>query len=269
MSVDDEGRELYAPVVTKFKKRRIVARGIDDVWGCDLLDLPQFVDQNNGFRYVLDCVDVVSKMVFAEPIRRKTAAEVKRAFERILTKSKRQPHKLHVDQGTEFWNGTLMPFLKKKGILMYHTHSKEKSAIIERFHRTLNRRLKLHFPATGKEQWKNILPRLISDYNNRVHSVTKMTPIEGSKKKNEKLILSRIYKDPEVIRKPKLKVGDRVRIFRYKEKFANKFTRNWTREIFHIVEVHLTDPITYSVADAENERITGKYYTQELLKTRF
>ena len=267
--MDDESRELFAPVVKNFRKRRIVARCIDDVWGCDLLDIPLFVNENNGYRYVLDCVDVISKMVFAEPLRKKSAKEVTEAFERILKKSKRKPNLLHVDQGKEFWNSKFETLLEKNDIKMYHSYSLEKSAMIERFHRTLNYRLKLHFHKTGKGKWTNVLQKLVHNYNSRIHSITKMSPIEGSKKENEKLIMSRIYKKPDVIRKPKLKVGARVRLVRYKTTFTNKFKHNWTLEIFHITNVHLTDPITYSIADETNERIHGKFYAQELLVTKF
>lgn len=134
-----EARELHAPVIKHFRKRKIIARGIDDVWGCDILEiLPQYMKLNGGFRYILNCIDNVSKIVYSEPLRKKNALQVSAAFERILKKSGRKPNLLHTDEGREFLNRTFQTLLDRYGITKYHTFSKEKSAMVERFHRTLN-----------------------------------------------------------------------------------------------------------------------------------
>ncbi len=61
----------------------------------------------------------------------------------------------------------------------------------------------------------------------------------------------------------KFKVGDRIRITKYKTTCGNKLENRWRKEI------HYTDSITYYVQDLNGEEIVGKFYKQELQKTKF
>ena len=70
-------------------------------------------------------------------------------------------------------------------------------------------------------------------------------------------------------RKPQFKVGDRVRIYRYKRTFEKGYKPNWTKEIFVVDEVNKTIPITYKIKDLEGEPILGSFYKEELSKTKF
>ena len=67
----------------------------------------------------------------------------------------------------------------------------------------------------------------------------------------------------------KFKVGDRVRILKYKNKFEKGYTAKWTSEIFIISKVHNTVPLTYQIEDNEGEPILGKFYTEELQLTNY
>ena len=69
-------------------------------------------------------------------------------------------------------------------------------------------------------------------------------------------------------RKPAFKVGDRVRISKYKRKTFDKgYTPNWTEEVFIIDEIQFTNPITYKIKDLNGEPIKGTFYREELQKT--
>ena len=70
-------------------------------------------------------------------------------------------------------------------------------------------------------------------------------------------------------RKPQFKVGDRVRIYRYKRTFEKGYKPNWTKGIFVVDEVNKTIPITYKIKDLEGEPILGSFYKEELSKTKF
>ena len=66
---------------------------------------------------------------------------------------------------------------------------------------------------------------------------------------------------------PKFKVGDHVRISKYKNIFAKGYTPNWSEEVFVIKEVKNTVPWTYVINDLNGEEITGTFYEKELQKT--
>lgn len=55
-------------------------------------------------------------------------------------------------------------------------------------------------------------------------------------------LLTTIYKKTKAESKPKYKVGDCVRISRYKHVFEKEYTPNWSTEIFKIKELKNTDP---------------------------
>ena len=66
---------------------------------------------------------------------------------------------------------------------------------------------------------------------------------------------------------PKFKVGDNVRISKYKNIFAKGYTPNWSEEVFVINKIKNTVPWTYAISDLNGEEITGSFYEKELQKT--
>ena len=73
-----------------------------------------------------------------------------------------------------------------------------------------------------------------------------MTPVEASKKKNESTVYFNLYGNMEQLSsKPRIKIGDKVRISKYERKvFDEGYTANWTEEIFLVDKIQSTNPIT-------------------------
>ena len=89
------------------------------------------------------------------------------------------------------------------------------------------------FTVQGNTIYLDILPKILSQYNNTKHSSIKMTPVEASKKKNESTVYFNLYSDMEQLSsKPWFMVGDKVRISKYNRKIFDKgYTPNWTKDI--------------------------------------
>ena len=66
---------------------------------------------------------------------------------------------------------------------------------------------------------------------------------------------------------PKFKVGDHVRISKYKNIFAKGYMLNWSEEIFVIKKIKNAVPWTYVINDLNGEKIIGTFYKKELLGT--
>ena len=66
----------------------------------------------------------------------------------------------------------------------------------------------------------------------------------------------------------KFKVGDYVRISKYKNIFAKGYTPNWLEEVFVVSKIKNTIPWTYVINDLNGEKISGSFYEKELQKTR-
>ena len=126
-----------------------------------------------------------------------------------------------------------------------------------------------YFTDNNTSVYIDILPDLVKDYNNTRHSSIKMTPVEASKKKNELTVWRNLYPEHLEIRdiKPNFSIGDKVRITKKKKTFEKGYTTRWTEEIFTIVEVKRTSPVTYKIADFNGEEIKGSFYEPELQKT--
>jgi len=110
--------------------------------------------------------------------------------------------------------------------------------------------------------------KILKQYNNTKHSSIKMTPTEASKKKNEGIVYFHLNGNTEPRMKSlQFKVGDKVRISKYKRKVFDKgYTPNWTEEVFKIDKIQYTNPITYKLKYLNNEEIKGSFYEPELSK---
>ena len=152
----------------------------------------------------------------------------------------------------------------------FSTENKEKSSVCERWNHTIKTKMWKQFTVQGNTACIDILPKILKQYNDTKHSCIKMPHIEASKKKNKSTLYFNLHGDMEQLSsKPKFKVGDKVRISKYKRKVFDKgYTPNWTEEIFLIDKIQSTNPITYRLKDLNNEEIQGSFYEPELLKAK-
>ena len=173
-------------------------------------------------------IDVFSKYGWIVLLKDKKGESVMNAFKTIF-KEGRRPQYLWVDKGKEFYNKHLKGLLEKNGIHMYSTENEEKSSVVERWNRTIKSKMWKQFTVQGNTLYSDMLPKLVKEYNNTKHSSMKMTPIEASKKSNEGTVYFSLYGDMgEVTSKPKFKVGDKVRICKYKR---NVFDKGYTPKL--------------------------------------
>ena len=207
-------------------------------------------------------IDIFSKYGWIVPLKNKKGVNVAKALENIF--QERKPKKLWTDKGAEFYNKDV-----KKLLDIYSTENEEKSSIVERWIRTMKEKMWKYFTDNNTYRYIDILPDLVKDYNNTVHTSIKMTPIEASKKKNELTVWRNLYPDRYKTHnlQPKFSVGDEVRITKKKKVFEKGYTTRWTEEIFTIKKIQNTDPITYKLEDLQGEEIKGSFYEQELQKT--
>ena len=126
-----------------------------------------------------------------------------------------------------------------------------------------------YFTNNNTNVYIDILPDLVEDCNNTKHSSIKMTPVEASTKKNELTVWRNLYPDrlKPVKVNPKCSVGDKVRISKKKTTFEKGYTTRWTEEVFTIVGVLHTSPVTYKITDLNGKEIKGSCYELELQKT--
>ena len=262
--------ELHKPIKHKFARRKVFVFNIDDIWSSDLKDMSSLSKYNKNYKYLLNVIDLFSKYAYSIPLKSKNSKEIIEAFEKLF--SARKPNKLWTDQGSEFINKNFKKFMEDRNIELYHVYNEGKAVVIERFNRTLGEMISKHITKTGKKNYIDSLQNLVDEYNQKTHSTIKMTPIDASKFENKDKVLAILNEGVDAHdtkHHKQFKVGDRVRIYKYKPKFEKGNTPNWTDEIFIIDGVRQTNPITYKIKDLNGEPILGSYYTEELQATKF
>ena len=179
------------------------------------------------------------------------------AFQKKLDKSGHKPSKIWVDKGSEFYNNSFKKWLKDNDIEMYPMHE-EKSVVAERFIRMLKTKIYKYMTSVSKNVYIDKLDDIVGEYNNTYQRKIKMKPID---------VKDNIYTDfkNEVNdNDPKFKVGDHVRISKYKNIFAKGYTPNWSEEVFVVGKIKNTVPWTYIINDLNGEEIIGTFYEKEL-----
>ena len=151
--------------------------------------------------------------------------------------------------------------VKDNDIEMYSIHNEGKSVAAERFIRTLKAKIYKYITSILKNVYIGKLDDIINEYNNTYHRTIKMKPIDV--KDNTYVDFKKEAND----RDPKFKVGNHVRISKYKNIFAKGYKPNWSEEIFVIKKVKNTVPWTYVIYVLNGEEITETFYEKELQKT--
>ena len=186
---------------------------------------------NKGIRFLLCAIDFFSKCAWVIPLKDKKVYTVTNAFEKFLKQSNRKPSKIWVDNGSEFYNGSIKLWLEKNAIEMYLTHNEGKSVIAERFIRTLKSRVNKYMTSISKSVYIDKVDDIVNGYSNTYHSTNKMKPIDV------KSIISIDYSKKINDKDPIFRIGNIFRILKYQNIFAKCYVPNWSEEIFGIEKV--------------------------------
>ena len=185
------------------------------------------------------------------------------AIAKIIREDGRCPKNLQTDMGKEFYNANVQEFLKKHGINHYSTYSVMKASVVERFNRTLKNNMWKQFTLNGNYKWIDLLPRLLSEYNMRKHRTIGMRPIDVAPTNADKL-LTTVYSYVKIAKPARFKVNNSVRVSKFKTTFEKGYTPNWTTEVFRIIKVQKTNPVTYLLEDYRGNPVAGGFYEYEL-----
>ena len=128
---------------------------------------------NQGFRFLLCVIDIFSKYAWVVSLKDKKIVSIVNAFQKILGKSGRKPNKIWVDKGSEFYNSSFKKWLKDNDIEMYSIHNEGKSAVAERFIRTLKTKIYKYMTSVSKTVYIDKLDDIVNEYNNTYHKQLK------------------------------------------------------------------------------------------------
>jgi transposase InsO family protein len=108
---------IHKPVRHTFQRNHTYAGHIDQQWQADLADMQTLAGENGGYRYILTCIDILSRFGWAVPVRSKSAKDMLIAFNKLFRATRpRMPQRLQTDKGKEFFNREVSALLRSKNI---------------------------------------------------------------------------------------------------------------------------------------------------------
>lgn len=236
----------------------------------DLADMVAVKKENDGYQYLFVGIDIFSKFVYCIPIKTKTGKNCSEVLEKILihykTMTGRSFKFVQSDHGLEFYNKYFEAVCKKFNVHHYSTYSDKKASICERVIRTLKQKIYKNFTYRNSLRYLNWLNEIIQDYNFvQSHSKHKTTPYNAAKPKNEKRLVQKFFSNQSpIMKKMKFKVGDFVRISKFKKVFDRGFTHGFSPEVFRVAKVYRKFPGQYKLIDLSGNDIQGGFYKEEL-----
>ena len=236
--------EVYSkPPKKNYPSNKTIIKSIDDTWSSDLLDMNDYGPKNNkGYRYILVVIDNFSKFGWTIPLKNKFSQSITDAFSEIIKSSNRKPNLLETDGGKEYVNKIFNELLNKNKIKRYSRYTDKGAVFAERFNKTVRNLLKKPVFEKGNADWLSEFSSVVNEYSNTIHKSIKMTPVQASKKVNEKLVYSNLQ-DKRKKFNPKFKLGQLVRTADIKRVFSKGDSTNWSYKLYTIKEIiHDTIP---------------------------
>lgn len=251
---------LHKPARRNFPRNKVIVPGPKYQFQIDLSDMQSVKDSNDGYQYILTCIDVFSKVAWAIPIKNKTGDEIVRAYDQIDVK----PLVVQSDEGKEFLNKKFQNYLETNNIRFFTSKNRDiKCAIVERFNRTLKSKIWKHFSQSRQFRYIDVLSKITSSYNNTYHRSIKMKPLQVNHS-NVAQVRETLYGKIVPNLNFKFKINDKVRVSKIKGTFEKGYLPNWSEEIFFIKRrIPLSVPV-YELKDYNNEKIEGLWYENEL-----
>ncbi|KAF7627100.1 Integrase catalytic domain-containing protein [Meloidogyne graminicola] len=256
-----EGHRTYTihrPRRVRFKRSRTIPAGYMTDVQCDLADFQKLSRENGGNNYALVAIDVLSKRVFAAPVKKQMEM---------------YPHRIFSDKGMEFRAKEMIDFFQKKDIEKYTANaSTVKASLAERCIRNLKQRLYRYMSEKQSLKWAKVLNKIVDAINHSSCRVLGgLRPIDVSFHNAQK-IREKVFGPiigPFNKKKPRFKKDDFVRMSRNKNIFFERIPSNYSDEILQVDLVkNRVTPNRYRVRDENGEKFAGYFYPEELTKVR-
>uniref|UniRef100_A0A914DY97 Integrase catalytic domain-containing protein n=1 Tax=Acrobeloides nanus TaxID=290746 RepID=A0A914DY97_9BILA len=259
---------LYRRSIERFRRLKTQPSGLNTDWQADLMDVRNISRENQGYNYLLVCIDVLSRMIYFHALKQKTSEQTMRAFDAIFHQANVRPWRIFTDRGTEFTSRVMKQYFQEKGIIKIeaYTHDVLHATLAERCIRTIRERMTKYFSENFTRKWTDVMEKLVDGLNSCIHTTTGMRPKDVTYE-NAEALRARLYDSAHhEQRKPRFKVGDWVRIAARKRLF-NKTPHTFTDELFVVSRaLEKRMPIVYKLEDFENEPLLGYFYEPDLVK---
>lgn len=270
---------LHRRPTRHFPRARVKVGGIDSQWDADLADMQTYASSNDGYKFILIAIDILSRYLWTRALKSKKGIDVKSAFRDIF--SHRKPRTIRTDKGQEFNANVVQKYFLEEGVHHFQTQNEVKASFAERVIKTLKMRLSRYFSLKQNNRWIDVLQDFTDSYNATYHRSIKRTP-RSVTKDNEVEVwqiqydLPKPRKREKKAQKPKsrspfkYKIGDFVRISHLRNLFDREYDERWSGEVFKISKRFVKQGFPmYRLDDILGDVIKGSFYQIELQKVLF
>ena len=265
-----ESYSLMSLVHKTTKSYPTIAHHKRDVIQIEYVCISEFEDFNDGVKFLFCGIDVFTKRAWVFPCLNCNADSSIRSIALLFNTMKIRHKTVLCDNGKEFNNKKFRSYLSKIGVNIIFSQSNQKASTVERFQRTLQRKIYTYLTEYEVLRYIDVLQSIITTYNITKHSFLKFSPIqvETSTKVHNRILLKHADKFFKIKpRKPKFIVGDIVRISVQKTAFHRSYNLQRTYERFIIIKVNKKMPIPrYILSDENGCEIEGFFLEFELIR---
>ena len=268
---------LYKKPPPKFVRRQLLSPGPWHELSIDLADFSKYVGHTkNRVKWLLVCVDLFSKYLYLECLKKKDGHNMQISMKKILNTPplvKSKVRQIWGDEGNE--NKVLVKtVLQKDNIKLIHTRSPLKALLSERLIAKCQKDLFRLCTFFNTLDWAQFVPLVAYKHNHtKLRAINFYTPMEvvTSQKITQNLKLANARKMIRFNNKqglsPKFNLQDRVRVLLDKKLWRKAYLPSWSESTYIISHVYPTFPITYSIREKNSDKsLHRRYYTEELQK---
>ena len=165
-------------------------------------------------------IDAFSKYGWTVPLETKFGKEVTLAFRKLFL-ANTPPSRLWTEKGTEFYNQQVKAVLAGNNVTLCSTENEENSSIVNRWNRTIKKKMWKYFTANNTQRYIDVLPNMVEKYKNTYHRSIKLTPSNARNPAKYQHVDNAHYAKVNARKttSPKFHIGDKVRITRKKGTF--------------------------------------------------
>ena len=226
---DQDAYSLQKSSRHRFKTANVRVTAIGEQFDIDLLSMSNFAEENDGVRFLLCAIDILSRKLWVRVLKSKTAKEVLSAMKDILRNiSQTKIKKIRADKVSEFSNQFFKKYMKASNIYFFTTNNPPKSYFVERVQRTLKERLYRMMRHRRTYRYIDELQGIVASYNRTPHRGSGGMAPNDVNKDNEADVWAQMYlkKTNKVNAKPifHFKKGDLVRISFRRKRVYNRVT---------------------------------------------
>lgn len=299
-ATDDDIKNIVKNLEVRQISKRPVKRSIPIIcphssgscYQIDILFFDNLKFQNDRYIGMMNLINITSKYSYSKKLKNKSAKEVSEKFQEMLSdienKKERMQRSFHdsaisrnrsdesdrffkiiylySDNGKEFNNNTFKKIVDKneiRHIMFIGEDNHNKLSIVERFNRTLRELFMKYMNQNDKTRWVDVHEDILQNYNNSIHSSTKMKPKDVTPEQQKKLNEDKIILAQNIVKDiPKLVVGDKVRKV-IKKKLFEKDIEKYSKQIYEVVEVQ---GLSHKIKNKSGTILKPFYHINTLMK---